>query len=47
MASSMEASRARVSSEDLGLAVTHIQRINAQVEVVYRISPRRIAEDAD
>ena len=46
MASAMDVSRARMSSDDLGLAVTHTKRISAQVEVVYRISPRRIAEDA-
>jgi uncharacterized protein YggE len=34
-----EAQRSRMTSEDLGLAVTHSKRIGVQVEVVFRIAP--------
>lgn len=34
-----EAPRSRMTSEDLGLTVTHSKRIGVQVEVVFRIAP--------
>jgi uncharacterized protein YggE len=38
-AASLETSRARLSSDDLGLAVTHTKRIGVHVEVVYHLQP--------
>lgn len=41
-----DASRARMTAEDLGLAVSHSKRLTAQVEVVYRVRPAPPSEAA-